>query len=147
MDVLTNDIDGSIHKKTRAEREERNLLVRWRIGNIGIHQACQKCNGELSRLHALECASLDDRSVRTALEMEFPNVTTPLKGTIMDGVINEFRKRIPKRVVKTLAKCIEAIRVQCMEYNPTLKPAKIIRASEMNRGATGHFRTRKKGIG
>jgi len=44
----------------RITKKASNLITEWRTGFLTYHQKCLKCEGELSRAHAIECSKVDE---------------------------------------------------------------------------------------
>ena len=56
--------DGKLHhhltSESRISRADRVTITRWQLGIVARHQRCHNCQAELSRLHAITCAGVDD---------------------------------------------------------------------------------------
>ena len=99
--------------------EMRDHLMRWRIGNVAIHQDCKKClrNGrtvEASRMHAIECSGVQERLSHLVDDTE---VFQESNLNIIDYIMNMNRKNLPGDVGKTLAMAIKDLRIRCFDYN------------------------------
>lgn len=72
-------------------KKERITILRWKLGTITRHEICKKCNGELTRKHAINCSG-----ALGYLKEQFPEVEEPperTRLTLLDNILNKYRNK------------------------------------------------------
>ena len=98
--------------------EQRNHLMRWRIGNVAIHQECKHCRShgvrgvEASRQHAIVCSGVS-AELSSLVDEGFADSNL----NIIDYIMNMNRKSLPADVGLRLSNAIRRLRVVCFGFN------------------------------
>lgn len=84
-----NEEIRQIMRVGQCPKKQRITITRWLLGTITRHEVCKKCNGELTRKHAIECSG-----ALTFLRDLFPEVSEPteqVRWTLLDNILNTYR--------------------------------------------------------
>jgi hypothetical protein len=84
-------------------------LILWRLGRIAFHQVCNRCNGDLSRKHAVICSGAEDYILQ-----QLPHFTIPSVNTIIDEVLNRHLIKGTQEIWRMLYEAIQGIRKTCL---------------------------------
>jgi len=89
----TDVLPPFLRPKTGITREDRWLLLQWRLGAVTRHEKCSNCGGTLTRAHAAICSG-----AAAFLENLYPEVQPPVhpRHTLIDAVLNSYRQQSPK---------------------------------------------------
>jgi len=90
---LDDIIPPFLHPKAGIDRDDRWLLLQWRLGAVTRHETCQNCGDTLTRAHAASCSG-----ATTFLEEHHPEVPPAAhsRHTLIDAVLNNYRQQSPK---------------------------------------------------
>ena len=84
-------------------------LILWRLGRVAFHQVCNRCNGDLSRKHAVICSGAEDYILQ-----QLPHFTLPPVNTIIDEVLNRHLIKGTQAIWSTLFEAIQGLRRTCL---------------------------------
>ena len=84
-------------------------LILWRLGRIAFHQVCKRCNGALSRKHAVICSGAEEYILEQLPQIELLTVNT-----IIDEVLNSHLIKGTQAIWKILFDAIQGIRRTCL---------------------------------
>ena len=91
------------------DAETKQELIQWRLGRIAYHQACGRCNCDLSRKHAVICSGAEDY-----LLQEFPDLEIPTVYTVIDSLLNTNLLKGSNVIWRTIHEAIKGIRRTCL---------------------------------
>lgn len=84
-------------------------LIQWRLGRLAYHQECGRCQGDLSRKHAVLCSGAED-----FLLQEFPDLEIPAVHTVIDSLLNTHLLKGSSAIWEALQEAIKGIRRSCL---------------------------------
>jgi hypothetical protein len=94
---------------TLEDQKYKQLIIKWRIGNIATHQKCMRCRNdtELSREHALACSNAHEMLENVYGHHKDPNSEL----LFIDQLLNKFYLKPPdnqfyKRIFRALKKVV-----------------------------------------
>jgi hypothetical protein len=114
--VITVTKDGKPNPLLEARfisRENSATLIFWRLGRIAYHQECKKCNGELSRAHAIQCSN-----VNNTLRNHFNGVImNDIRRNTLDSCFESLKfKKEEMNKINAIIQAINEIKIQCLNW-------------------------------
>jgi hypothetical protein len=91
------------------DAQVKQELIQWRLGRLAYHQECGRCQGDLSRKHAVLCSGAED-----FLLQEFPDLEIPAVHTVIDSLLNTYLLKGSSAIWEALQEAIKGIRRTCL---------------------------------
>ena len=99
-------------------RENVRCLTLWRLGRIAMHQDCSHCGQEVSRKHAIDCASISPS------DFAIPDWTPDASCSLLDSVLNwiDAQSEAQPLLVTQVANAVRVIQSHCLSHRPVPLP-------------------------